>query len=321
LTIRRLTSATAGVESLAVRGDVGVAAWNSCGGALPWGQPQDQRADDARSITFDWPIDEPAELAGHATVSLRVASDQRYGHVSVKLCDVAADGSSALITRAMLDLAHIGCWPADPAGQVGREPSPLTPGEWRDVVIALDATTWSLAPGHRLRLSIAGTDWPNAWPPPGPVTLSVDRGSIAIELPILDAPASVHVFRPGPGPRADDADGVTWRIEHDVLGRETRAVTRYGSTYDGNHGATVSDDYRGELGVSTIDPANAWARGSARFEIRWPEVTAVSTATLSVRSDREHVSAEITLTVTADGEPVAARTWTTSVPRAGVTQR
>ena len=42
---RRLSwrSARTGVEELRVEGDVGVAAWNSCGGALPWGQPLDQR--------------------------------------------------------------------------------------------------------------------------------------------------------------------------------------------------------------------------------------------------------------------------------------
>ena len=50
---------------MAVRGDVGVAAWNSCGGGLPWGQPLDQRDDNARSIVCDWPIDETAEILGN----------------------------------------------------------------------------------------------------------------------------------------------------------------------------------------------------------------------------------------------------------------
>ena len=90
LTVQRWTSAATGVAATAVRGDVGVAAWNSCGGALPWGQPQDQRADDARSITCEWPIAERAEILGNARVSLRVMPDRSYGHVSVKLCDVAS---------------------------------------------------------------------------------------------------------------------------------------------------------------------------------------------------------------------------------------
>ena len=109
----RLGVDRSGIDSLVVVGDVGVAAWNSCAGGLPWGQPLDQRADNARSLTYDWPIAERAEIVGNAAVALRVRSDQTYGHVSVKLCDVLPDGSSALITRTMLDLRHRRCWPAD----------------------------------------------------------------------------------------------------------------------------------------------------------------------------------------------------------------
>ena len=193
--------------SLVVRGDVGVAAWNSCGGGLPWGQPLDQRDDDARSITYDWPIVGAGRRSiGNGTVALRVRSDQRYGHVSVKLCDVFPDGTSALITRSMLDLTHAGCWPADERGEVGRSPRALTPGEWIDIEIVLEATTWTLVPGHVLRLSVAGTDWPNCWPPPGPVTLEVDAGAVVLSLPIVDGLAeTAHQFTPGTGPSADEA--------------------------------------------------------------------------------------------------------------------
>jgi hypothetical protein len=305
-----------GVESLVVRGDVGAAAWNSCGGELPWGQPLDQRDDNARSITLDWPIDAPAELVGNGRVSLRVRTDQAYGHVSVKLCDVFPDGTSALITRGMLDLTHVGCWPADATGEVDRRPAPLTPGEWIDAEIGLEATTWTLEPGHTLRLAVAGTDWPNCWPPPGPVVLELDRDATAMFLPIVDGlPESAHVFTAGSGPSDAGVDGTVWRIEHDVLGRETRVATRYGGTYEGNHGATVTDDYRGELGVSTLDPALAWARGTSSFEITWPEATVRTEASLSVRSDAHRFEVEITLTVHDGEELLTRREWTRSLPR------
>ena len=147
-------------------------------------------------------------------------------------------------------------------------PSDTIPGEWNDIAIELEATTWTLEPGHVVRLAVAGTDWPNCWPPPGPVTLDVDVASIELVLPLVDLPASHHAFQPGSGPSPDEADGVEWRIEHDVLGRETRVATRYGGTYDGLHGAVVGDDYRGELGVSTVDPARAWARGQRELRDR-----------------------------------------------------
>lgn len=312
-------------ERLRVHGDVGVAAWNSCGGALPWGQPLDQRADNARSLCWDWPVmdlvDTPdtvagTDLLGTASVSLRVSSDRTFGHVSVKLCDVAPDGTSTLITRGMLDLRHVGCWPADAAGEVGRSPSDLVPGEWLDVTIGLEATTWRLVPGHIIRLAVAGTDWPNCWPPPGALTLSVDAGSVVLDLPVVDGLAdSTHRFVPGEGPSDDDAEGVEWRIQHDVLARETRVATRYGGTYDGVDGAVVTDDYRGELGVSIIDPASAWARGTSSFEIVWPDVTARTTARLHVESDESELRAEIVLDVWEHDELMRSRTWRTTLPR------
>lgn len=313
-------SARSGVVRLRVEGDVGVAAWNSCGGALPWGQPLDQRTDNARSLCWDWPVDAlddaPVDMVGTSAVSLRVASDRTFGHVSVKLCDVAPDGSSTLVTRGMLDLRHLGCWPADAGGDVGRVPSDLEPGEWLDVTIELEATTWRLEPGHVIRVAVAGTDWPNCWPPPGPVTLSVDAASVVLELPVVDGlPDSTHPFRPGEGPSDDEADGVEWRIEHDVIGRETRVVTRYGGTYDGVGGAVVTDDYRGELGVSTVDPGTAWARGSSSFEIAWPETTVRTESSLRVDSDASEIRAEITLRVWEGDVLLRARTWQTAATR------
>ncbi len=305
-----------GIDVHVVRGDIGVAAWNSCGGGLPWGQPLDQRDDDARSITYDWSIAEPAELLGNVRVRLRVRSDQTYGHLGVKLCDVFPDGTSALITRGMLDLTHLGCWPADERGEVGRAPSPLVPGEWIDVELGLEATTWTLEPGHVVRLAVAGTDWPNCWPPPGRVTLDVDASSVVVALPVIDGLAdSAHVFEPGAGPSADEADGVVWRIEHDVIGRETRVVTRYGGSYEGRHGASVTDDYRGELGVSTVDPARAWARGTARFEIAWPEATVRTESSLSAISDRASIQVELSLDAYEGERLVARRKWSATIPR------
>lgn len=199
--------------------------------------------------------------------------------------------------------------------------APLRPGEWMAVEIDLDTTTWTLQPGHTLRLSIAGTDWPNCWPPPGPVTIGVDVASIGLSVPLVDGlPESVHAFTPGPGPSDDEAEGVVWRIERDVLARETRAITRYGGTYEGQHGATVTDDYRGELGVSTVNPALAWARGSATFEIRWPEATVRAESTLSVQSDDDSFDVELSMVAVEIGDAgqeieVARRTWSTSFPR------
>jgi hypothetical protein len=92
-------------------------------------------------------------------------------------------------------------------------------------------------------------------------------------------------------------------------------ATRYGGTYDGVGGATVTDDYRGELGVSTANPALAWARGSSSFEIAWPETRVRTEATLRVESDESELRAEIALDVWERDALVGSRTWRAAIPR------
>jgi len=317
----QVAGASSEVDDLPAQGDVGSMAWNSCAGGLPWGQPLDQRIDNARSITYDWAHTHESMLLGNSTVSLQVRSSAPVGHVSVKLCDVAPDGTSTLITRGMLDLAQRGLWPTDAFGEVDAPLQPIVPGEWMDISVQLEATTWTLLPGHLLRLAIAGTDWPNCWPPAQPFTLGVRRGSVQLVLPTAASlPASRDAFRPGGGPGATEAEGVVWRYETDVLAREARVYTRYGSDYDGAHGTKVTDVYEGSVGISTADLANGWAKGRSRYDMTFVlsdgSTTECSTeANLHVRSDHEWFHVDITLTATRDGEPFAARTWTEQFAR------
>ena len=286
-----------GPGQVAAHGDVGIMAWNSCAGGLPWGQPLDQRRDNAHSLCHDTEIEEWGEVAGSPIARLRLRSSAPHGQVSVKLCDVADDGTSTLITRGMLDLGH-------PA-----------PGEWFDVEVELEATTWTLEPGRTVRVAIAGTDWPNCWPSAGAFTLEI--ASVEVALPVLpDLPHSRHRFLPGSGPHEDDAEGVEWRYEQDVLRRETWVHSRYGGPYDGADGLHVTDVYDGHVGISTADPAEGWARGTARYDLDLPgEGRASTEATLDVRSDAAGFTVRIELDAWHDGHVIARREWRRVFPR------
>ncbi len=146
-------------DVLDVRGDVGWTAWISCAGHLPWGQPDDQRPDEAYSLTYTWPaLERDLEILGHARLAVTLTSSAPIAYLSAKLCDVFPDGASSLVTRTMLNLAH---------RDSREEPSPLEPGERYEVTFDLEAASWTFEAGHRIRLDLAGTDWPNAWTPPG----------------------------------------------------------------------------------------------------------------------------------------------------------
>jgi hypothetical protein len=145
--------------------------------------------------------------------------------------------------------------------------------------------------------------------------LDVDTRTIELVLPIVELSDSGHTFAPGSGPAADEADGVEWTVAHDVLARETTVSTRYGGTYDGLHGAIVTDEYRGTLGVSTCNPALAWARGQSMYSIQWPEGRAHTESTLEARSDEATFDVTIRLRVWDGDEQIADRAWHTTVPR------
>ncbi len=93
-------------DRIVVQGDVGTAAWISCAGKPPWTLPDDQREDDALSLTYDWPLEEELELLGHPRLRLTITSPHPVAFLSARLCDVFPDGASALVSRGVLNLTH-----------------------------------------------------------------------------------------------------------------------------------------------------------------------------------------------------------------------
>lgn len=280
--VLRPTGASTDVVEIA--GDVGIAAWISCAGKPPWVLPDDQRDDDARSLTYDWErLHDELELLGHPRLRLTVTSPHPIAFLSARLCDVFEDGTSALVSRGILNLAH----------RLGHaDPQPLEPGVPTQVELELEATSWIFEPGHRVRLALAGSDWPNAWPPPWGGELLVERGSVELVLPKLVGPSPTPPrVLPAPPETSDTAGDessgrpVVRRIERGD--DETTVVTAYGSTYEAPFSAKVTEQYDGSVGVSTSDPGRAWARATTSYRIAWPEATVTTTAELDLRSDAE----------------------------------
>ena len=290
-------------RSFDTRPDTGVAAWNSCAGGLPWGQPLDQRGDDAWSLTTDWPVASPTEVLGHVVVKATVTSDQPIAYLSVKLNDVWPDGTSALVARGLLNLTHR----VDP-------PETLVPGQPYEIEIEMEATSWVFPPGHSIRLSVAGNDWPNTWVPPHPVTLTVE--SLQMQLPVLPAGgAGVPRFETVDPPVRDDHGDIRWSSGHSVLKRVTHVSTKYGGPYDTRFGGKMSDHYEGTATVSVTDPAVATAGGTVRFSIDWPEASIAVESRLLVASTIDEYVVDIELDAFESGALVAERRWSRRIPR------
>ncbi|MEV6349143.1 CocE/NonD family hydrolase [Actinoplanes sp. NPDC051851] len=150
--------------------------------------PPDQRGEDGRSVVFDTgPLGTGLNILGMPRLRLRVAASAPRANVMVRLCDVAPDGSSTLITRGALNLARRNGM--DRADE-------LTPGEWVDAEVELTAIGWTVPAGHRLRIALSTTYWPWLWPHGEHVAVTVDPA--ASELIVGDLAAS-SLLRAHPG--------------------------------------------------------------------------------------------------------------------------
>ena len=287
-----------------VRPDVGTAAWISCAGHLPWGQSDDQRFDDAASIVWDRDAD-GVELLGHPVLRLRLVASEPVAFISAKLNDVFEDGTSALVTRGFLNLTHRS------GHDVPAQPVPV--GDPIEVEIELEATAYAFEPGHVLRIAVAGSDWPNTTAPPRPLTIEILGGELV--LPTLTEPGPY----PAPclvagGDSAEDPDGISWRIERDVLAGTVACLVDHGSTFDTLYGGTATEHYIGRV---TLDTASFGERAEAdvTYRVDWPEASVTARSTLVVVADAENFVVTVTLAVFEGDEPVADRVWERRFPR------
>jgi predicted acyl esterase len=148
-----------------------------CAHGLPADLVPDQRVEDGLSLTFtSAPLAETMEILGRPEVTLTLAVDRPNAVLAVRLCDVSPTGSSALVSRGLLNLTH---------RDSHEHPTILEPGKRYTITVRLNAKAHSLPAGHRWRVAISTTYWPWAWPSPEPVTLSLVTGKASqLKLPV-----------------------------------------------------------------------------------------------------------------------------------------
>jgi hypothetical protein len=137
----------------------------------------DQRPADGQSLTFtSAPAFEPVAFLGNPEVDLTLAADKANALVAVRLCDVAPDGASTLISWGLLNLTH---------RNSHEFPTPLELGQQYSVTIQLRMMGYQLAAGHRWRVGISPTYTRQAWPSPETVQLKLFTGAgCRLRLPV-----------------------------------------------------------------------------------------------------------------------------------------
>lgn len=164
-------------------------AW--CAFGNPLDAPPDQRCEDGTSLSFtSAPLEYDLVILGNPAAHLELCTDQPNALVVVRLCDIAPDGASTLITRGLLNLTH---------ADSHEHPEPLEDGKRFAADVKLQSAGQVVPAGHRLRVAVSPTYFPWAWPSPAPVVLSLFPGASFLDLPLRsDKPpdARSHPFGP-----------------------------------------------------------------------------------------------------------------------------
>ncbi len=281
----------------------------------------DQRGEDGQSLTFtSAPLKTPAEILGCPTTRLVISADRTQANIVVRLCDVAPNGRSTLITRTVLNLTH---------STDHERPAALRAGSFQTVDCTLSAAGYVVPAGNCIRIGVSAALWPLVWPSPEPVTLTLDVAGSHLDIPLLssDVPSpALHLTPFGP-PEASPGLEVEYIGEaRDEPRREMRDVATERQTLVVPRGYPVVVKFVNA--DTTYDDS-----GSDVFEITNHEplsATARSERFVTISRDGWLTRVELQATMTADGadfildhsldaydgdDRISSRTWSTRIPR------
>jgi putative CocE/NonD family hydrolase len=300
---------------------------------LPFGNdadlPPDQREEDARSVCFDFEVGEETWVLGRPGVRLRLTSEAPRGQVVARVCDVAPDGSSTLVTRGVLNLS----------ARRGRDRAvPWEPGATEEVAFELNGIGHAFPPGHRIRLAVSSAYWPWIWPQPDSAAgFTLEPAGSFLELPVrardadqppirFEEPEQSETLGVTRGVAADGWSPVTLDeprperlVVRDVAKGEWRLEVdpRYGGTRVYPDGLEFTEDALETYTIQESDPLSARTRSDWSIRLHRPDLawdTTVRTRS-EITCDRLDFVASNEVVCTEGGEVVFHRTWEKRIPR------
>jgi putative CocE/NonD family hydrolase len=261
------------------------------------GSPGEQSADDARSLTYTTdPLSDNLEVSGSAMATLCLSVlEGKEVHLALRLCDVSPDGHSVLITSG---------W---------RKCRPHDAETAQPVEVELWPTSYLVAAGHRLRLSVGCADFPHIWPTETNPLLRIRHGGPSasfLSVPTLAFVEREAAPRVAPAPRVGTAltrSPPSRLVARDLFTDRVTVTTRTTTSL-----ATPSGDGRldvtseVEATVTPSRPQDARASGylTARLRLAGGGAAAILARVWATRT-AVFMSARVTL----DDVLVSERTW------------
>jgi putative CocE/NonD family hydrolase len=290
--------------------------WGGYGGADP-DLPLDQRGEDGRSLCFDsQPFEADIEILGAPEVVLWIAADRPAANLAVRLCDVAPDGTSALIAYGLLNLTH----------RDGHEfPAALVPGKGYEIHVRMNDIARRILRGNYLRLALATAHWPIAWPAPEDATLSLFTTQSRLILPVRPPRSDDAALRPFAAPALPPAveyrtirPARSWRKVTDDVGGGSRRV-EIGKDYGAGEivelgiedDAVIVETYDIQAG----DPLSARGRIEARAGFASAGIRCRIETVTELAAHREEFALDCRIDAYESDRLVFTRTFARRIPR------
>lgn len=279
------------------------------GNITPWAMPLDQRIDEAYSLTYTTePLKEDTEVTGEPATTLYISSSADTASFVVKLCDVAPDGTSKLVTDGGLLATH---------RESHADPKALEPGAVYELRFELKSTAYIFKKGHRIRVDVASSDFQNAWPTGKPAVNAVYRDVehpshvmlpvVPQQNPVLPTPD----FKPSPhpDPRLEDVPRPEHTVTQDLVNQTTT------SSFTSRSGTPIDGVNRSSFRVSQKDPAEAVIRSSYELPVPLSGSDLVVNAQATLVSDKSTYRHMVEVEITVNGMRHFNRSWSVTVPR------
>ncbi|MFA1821697.1 CocE/NonD family hydrolase [Virgibacillus oceani] len=284
----------------------------------PGDLPADQRLENGKTIVFTSdPLEETIDLLGEPTFHMTFTSDQPNALVAAKLCDKAPTGESTLISWGMLNLNHL---------KSHEHPEALEPGKIYEATVKLDALGQSIPAGHRLELAVAPTYWPQAWPSPEPVTLTIltnekTKISLPVRTPRPERDAHISFENPEIAQAIDKeilrAEKRTRDVVHDTISNtwKLQDYSDEGERRLPNNGIRHGSKNKNMFTITSGDPLSANIRCEWELTVAREDWDTQLFTDSTMSSDATSFYLTNTMVALFNGEEIFRKTWKETIPR------
>jgi putative CocE/NonD family hydrolase len=295
------------------------------GPVMWWGSvlPDLQPSDDNALVYDSEPLERPLEILGAPVAHLRVSADATRANWIARIADVAPDGRVTHVAAAAFNGSH---------RESARTPADIVAGEEFPLNIEMHFTSWVFAPGHRIRFSVANSQWPMLWPTPYPMTTTLALGGeegARVELPVIPQLATNEWRSPVFKEPAEDPDlpgfatldsgnstgyGEIEAVKHDAKTGEAFGIASNSGAYRYPWGVERFEE-RIEHRTSDSNPANTSVKGIYALQEELPDRLLRFEQEVMFRSDLENFYLTFKRRVLVNGVMKHQKEWKETIPR------